>query len=135
MEKYQTSILSILLESKIIQIIRKDNVKGNTVHFLWDRQPETPADYILEVVTHNVDSGKNFLLKSVNASTHTECLKSMLQYLEEDSKQDQTWNVFWRDEKGTKHLSYFNGKDEEEVRQKFFYEDDGRSEIEEIIKI
>lgn len=124
----------IIAESKIIQAIRKDNTRGNTIHFKWDRLSETPADYILDVITHNVSNGQNFLMKSVNAPTHAECLQLMVDYVESKFKDEHNWTVFWTDKDGNTHQSYFRGIDVDEVKTKFFYETSTKSVIDNIKK-
>lgn len=110
------------LESKIIQAFRQDNVRGNTIHFSWDRMSETPADYILKVITRNVANGQLFLLKMVKADTHNQCLLNMLDYIENDMSKEDTWEVEWVDVNNKKWTSHFVGKCETEVREKFYYD-------------
>ena len=109
------------LESKIIQAFRQDNVRGNTIHFSWDRVSETPADYILKVITRNVTNGQLFLLKMVKADTHNQCLLNMLDYIENDMSKEDTWEVEWicKDQEWTSH---FVGKNEQEIKEKFYFD-------------
>jgi hypothetical protein len=127
-EKKQSNI-TIQYESKIIDVVRKDNHRNNTIHFVWDRTPFEPNDFVLQVVTRNVQNGQLFLLKQVEAPTHTECLKQMLDYVKGTFKEDSNWTVFWVDVEGHPHMSYFRGKDQDEVRAKFDYDKNGEVEI------
>lgn len=123
----------IELESKIIQAFRQDNVRGNTIHFEWDRLSETPADYILKVVTRNVTNGQLFLLKMVKADTHNQCLLNMLDYIENDMG-DNTWKVTWIC-KDQEWISHFVGTDEQDVKEKFYFDTTHSAEIISIEKL
>lgn len=123
MKEVQKGSKPIELESKIIQVIRKDNSRGNTIHFHWDRTPFSPSNYILDVITHNVFNGQNFLLKRMEGESHIECLSKMLEYVESAFQDEYSWTVYWTDSQGEQHKSYFRGVDEDEVKQKFFYEE------------
>jgi len=83
--------------------------------------PETPADYILKVITRNVTNGQLFLLKKIEADTKHKCLKDMLHYLENDMADDNKWDVKWTCGDNIDWVSHFVGEDEEEIRDKFYF--------------
>jgi hypothetical protein len=118
---------NIEYETQIIQQIRKDNVNKNTVHFVWDRAPDGfSGDYILNVVTHSLNTRQNFLLKTVNGSTKRSCFVKMLAYVTEKFQQDNNYTVTWkRRNKPGLNTSYFRGKHEDEVRAKFYHDCNG----------
>ena len=113
----------IKLESEIIQQFRANNEVGNTIHFDWDRMSETPADFILTVITKNFINGQLFLLKKVQAPTQHQCLLDMLTYIQNDFIEDE-WEVKWTCNDDTEQTSHFKGKDEEEIRSKFYFDEE-----------
>lgn len=122
----------ITQESKIIQAIREDNHRGNTIHFKWDRLSETPADYFLDVITHNITNGQNFLMKRIFADSKSECLRKMVEYAETGFKDEPSWIVSWVDSNDIEWESYFRGADEDQVKDKFNYDSSAQSVILEI---
>lgn len=117
------------LESEIIQAFRQDNIRGNTIHFEWDRIPVTPSNYILYVITRNVTNGQLFLLKRIEADTHFNCLTNMLEYLHNDAITESIWEVKWIDADNLNWTSHFIGKDEFEVRDKFYFDTENNIEL------
>jgi hypothetical protein len=99
-------------------------VNGNTIHFDWDRAP-FGGNYVLKVITHNIKTNQNFLYKQVDADTEMGCWELMLLYVEKSSKMDSNFTVSWKTADGKEHLSYFRAKDEDEVRNKFYHDNDG----------
>jgi len=124
----------IAIESSIIQAVRSDNFRENIIHFIWDRLPETPADFILEVLTYNIKNGQCFLLKRVFGDTHNNCLLKMFDYVEKTYLNDFTWIVEWKDYNFEDHISIFRGLNEDEVKDKFFYNSNTKSVINKITK-
>jgi hypothetical protein len=109
-------------ETKIIQAVRKDNVNGNTVHFHWDRA-SFGGNYVLRVVTHNIKTNQNFLMKQVDAPTEHECLLAMVKYVEESFKDENSYTIIWSDGAGGEPVeSYFRGVDDDEVTTKFIHD-------------
>ena len=117
------------LQSEIIQAFRQDNVRGNTIHFFWDRIPITPSNYILYVITRNIYNGQIFLLKKIEADTHHNCLTNMLEYLRNDAITESIWEVKWIDDTDLNWTSHFIGKDEIEVRDKFYFDTENEIKI------
>ena len=124
----------IAVESSIIRAVSKDNFRGNTIHFRWDRLPETPADFILEVLTCNHYNGRCFLLKRVFDDTENNCLLQMLDYVEKSYVNEPTWTVEWTNHRLETCTSIFRGLNEDDVRDKFFYDSLARSTIKSITK-
>lgn len=125
----------IELESKIINVVRANNTRGNTFHFQYDRAPlgfEAELDYVLEVITRNVMNGQLFLLKRIEGTSETDCLNRMLEYVESKYKDENNYTVIWNDKDGDEHESYFRSTNEEEVRTKFYFSGHNDATITEI---
>ena len=113
---------NIQFETRVIQALRKDNVNGNTIHFYWDRAP-FGSNYILRVVTHNIKTNQNFLMKQVDAPSKAECWDAMIKYIDTDCKNEESYIVTWSDGKGGEHHeSHFRGKDDMDVTNKFIHD-------------
>lgn len=114
----------IKYESQIMQWVSKDNVNNNTVHFEWyyESQGETMV-WTLYVITHNVRTGQNFLLKHISGQDKVHCYTAMLSYVEHEFRSEHNYIVKWK-VNGTPGIntSYFRGKDEKEVQDKFYYD-------------
>lgn len=130
-------IINIKLESEIMKKVHADN--GATVHFNWDvTTTESGEDesvsssphfeeyvefYTLELITFNPLHEEPFLCHTVKGKSKHNCLKEMRDYIV--SHEDlgiQSWTIEWM-YKG-KHgafTSYFSGKDEEDVLNKFYH--------------
>ena len=129
----KTEELKINYESKIIQVVSLDNSRGNTIHFLWNTTKHLEYT-VLEIITHNPRNSQNFLLKRMNGISQEDCLVKMFAYLKKEYKEEHNWTVFWIDEDGNEHQSYFVGTDEDEVKTKFFYDENTTAKIERIKK-
>lgn len=65
-------------------------------------------------------------MKTVHAPSQSECYKLMLEYATETFKQDHNFVVKWHKEGlDQAQISFFRGKDEDEVRTKFYHDNDG----------
>lgn len=107
----------ILLESIITRHIYKNNQSGCTVHYIYGGCGMDPCS--LQVVTHNPDTNRSFLMHEVTASSKLECLSKMLQYVTDNFRDEHVWSVRWQDMGGQEHLSYFSAVDEQHARNKF----------------
>jgi hypothetical protein len=124
-----------IIEDKIKIIIEEE---GNTVSFKYDWiNPQKPpigqlvdarfdGRMLAEIkaLTHNKQTNETFLLKSISADTHVQCLLKILEYLEHTKKNMNTYTVNWsRIENGvvgTYNTSHFYCHDVIEVVNKFF---------------
>lgn len=112
-------------QTAIIQALRKDNVNRNTIHFVWDRA-SFGGNYILKVITHNIKTEQNFLYKQVDADSESGCWELMMEYVTETHKDDNNYTVEWTlPDSDEVQVSYFRGKNEDEVTTKFYHDNDG----------
>lgn len=126
-------VKSVKIESEILEILMRKNFKTNTFHFIWNSF--LGAGNQLDVVSCNVKTGQIFLLKrSKFHKTKLECLVEILNAIKFEGREDLNWTVFWNDIDGKEHLSYFTGKDENEVREKINYSGSD-SKIKDILEI
>ena len=117
-----------IIEEKIKLIIEEE---GNKVSFKYDWiNPPSSIQFEYKMLaevkafTHNTQTGETFLLKSVSADTHIQCLVKILEYLEHTKKSMNTYTVNWsrveNGSLGTYNTSYFYCHDVIEVVNKFF---------------
>lgn len=120
-------IVKIKLESEIIEKVHADN--GATVHFDWEeprnllKGANKPTVYVLNLVTFNPRHNQPFLCHSISGKTKLECLEAMHKYIvTHEDLGVQSWTIRWR-RKGESEdiISYFNGKNEREVLDKFYH--------------
>jgi hypothetical protein len=130
---YSQEILKV--QSKIFKLIHPKN--GVSVHFRFDPYQG------LDLVTYNEKNDEFFLLKHLNVTTsdidkaHQEYYMylEMLKYVKhlvssiEENKGDETigysFTVVWTREGSPSQISYFYGKDIEEILKKFYYGKEG----------
>jgi hypothetical protein len=108
------------MESKIISTLNRDNGSGNTFHFVWHEDTESVN---LEIVSVNPHNRGIFLLLSQSGDSFLNCLELALENIEVQKSTEYSWTVNWIDENDQKRISYFRGKTEVEVRNKFYYAD------------
>jgi len=110
----------IELESQIIATLNQDNGKSNTFHFIWYNDSESVN---LEIVSCNPQNLQIFLLLSQSGSSFLNCLEMALEKIKDKNSTEYSWTVTWIDENDKEQVSYFRGKNEQEVRNKFYYTD------------
>jgi hypothetical protein len=108
----------IEIESKIIYTLNRDNAKSNTFHFVWYQDSQK---FNLEIVSCNPQNLQIFLLLSQSGYSLLNCLELALERIVLEKSTEYSWTVTWIDEDNKEHISYFLGKNEYEVRNKFYY--------------
>jgi len=124
-------IVRIKLESEIMNKVHADN--GATVHFDWEELPTRKVmgdstsfvepKFKLNLVTFNPRHNQPFLCHSVRDVTKMSCLTEMHKYIiEHEDLGVQSWTIRWRN-KGEQNeiVSYFSGKNERDVLDKFYH--------------
>jgi len=130
---YSQEILKI--QSKIFKLIHPKN--GVSVHFRFNPYQG------LDLVTYNEKNDEFFLLKHMNVNTNEidkpfqeyNMYLEMLKYVNhlvssiEENKGDETigysFTVVWTRDGGPSQISYFYGKDVEDILKKFYYGKEG----------
>lgn len=130
---YSQEILKV--QSKIFKLIHPKN--GVSVHFRFDPYQG------LDLVTYNEKNDEFFLLKHLNVTTSDidKTYQEYYMYLEmlkyvkhlvssiEENKGDETigysFTVVWTREGSPSQISYFYGKDIEDILKKFYYGKEG----------
>lgn len=116
----------IRLESEIFGFLNRDNYRRNTFHFSWQEDTESVS---CSVLSCNPITGQVFLLHSESGDSHQKALEKILESLRESSSEEYSWKVVWVDKLSKAHVSYFRGRNEEEVRSKFYYDDTDNNAI------
>ncbi|MFT4544164.1 MAG: hypothetical protein ACI9UR_001324 [Bacteroidia bacterium] len=113
------------LEGEIITLIFEDN--KNTVHFDYHVDIDD-VDYsiMLDLYTRNARNGAVFLLHQTRGTSSVDVLRKMLTFLQSQHLADEKcpYTVKWVDRTEadkTEHVSYFYEANEDDVREKFFY--------------
>lgn len=105
------------LEYEITQLIQKSG--PCYVHFQYLKGGK------LQVITYNFQHGQAFLMGEFDSdpkeNSRVPALEQCLKYLRNQHPEEFIFTVKWKDVgKGSNHVSYFRGKNEEEVKKKFF---------------
>lgn len=113
-------IIRIKLESDIIKKVHADN--GSTVHFEWE-EVGNDLGYKLNLYTFNPVHNQTFLCHSVQERTKLGCLEEMHHYMTtHEDMGEQSWTVIWREKGSNEQItSYFRGKNERVVLDKFYH--------------
>ncbi|MEZ4829445.1 MAG: hypothetical protein R3C61_24645 [Bacteroidia bacterium] len=74
----------------------------------------------LDLITINPKHDQSFLYHSVEATTRTEALRLMVEYITKNFRQEHSYTVQWTKKgQGELHTSYFRARDMYEVLDKF----------------
>ena len=120
------------LENEIIKTLNKDNTNNNTFHFKFLEDTESVR---LNIISCNSNTKHIFLLIENSGDSIIDCLDKALSDIKKEKAQEYSWIVKWIDDVNNEHISYFIGKNETEVRNKFYYSDDGNIAIVDIKKM
>ena len=109
------------VESQIISILNKNNTRGNTFHFKWYVEPHHIMG--LDIISCNPITKHQFLLLRVEGEElmTIDCLNMALEKITQENNDEYSWVVKWIDEDNSEHVSYFRGKTEYDIREKFYY--------------
>jgi hypothetical protein len=115
----------IKLESQIQKILWSDNEV--TSHFDYRVHMNSKNNTIeLNLLTYNSVHEEYMLLHRILGKSSIDCLEKMIDYLKNVTPRQTyysytiTWNKIG--EKGEPHVSYFRGKTENDVKNKFLHE-------------
>jgi hypothetical protein len=102
----------IRFENEITQFLEKDNHRRCTVHFRDDGNK-------LSVLTFNPVTKHTFCFFSTEGDHKMKRLSDALEYAKTQLAEEFSWTVKWKNLAREEQISYFYGKDEDEVRLKF----------------
>lgn len=122
----------IELENEIIKTLNKDNTNNNTFHFKFSEDTESVR---LNIISCNPNTKQIFLLIENSGDSIIDCLDKALDDIKKEKAQEYSWVVKWIDDVNNENISYFIGKNETEVRNKFYYSDDRNISIFDIKKM
>ncbi len=124
MAKIDKKLEQIKLQHDISEILRSDN--GVSAHFDYHVNLLLESEGVkLNLLTYNQKHNEYMLLHSTLGASSIECLNKMLSYIQTFKQQGRNYSFTVQWEKSgdkIKHTSYFWGRSEEEVRQKFLHE-------------
>jgi hypothetical protein len=106
----------IIIEHKIIDLLRKDNVNKNTFHF---QEHGVIGKRFLDLYTYNPRTETLMFYHGVDGINKIDCLEKMLEYIKGNvKKMEYSWTVIWEGSSKEHHVSYFRGITESEVKLK-----------------
>jgi hypothetical protein len=114
----------IRLESQLQRLLHQDN--GVTAHFDYRIQMNSAKNTVeLHLLTFNPVHDDYMLLHKTKGPSAIDCLQEMHDYIRQQKNlgKEKSFTISWsKSGEGEKHQSYFRGKNEEEVLQKFLHE-------------
>lgn len=124
MSKIDKKLEQIKLQHRIAEVLREDN--GVSCHFDYHVNLLSEDETIrLNLLTYNERHDEYMLMHTTQGATSIICLEKMWQYLEGLKKtgRQYSYTIRWS-KKGdeTQFTSYFWGKSEADVLQKFLHE-------------
>ena len=123
----------IIIEHKIIDLLRKDNVNNNTFHFQEDG---AISKRFLTLYTYNPRTQTKMTYHTTEGHTSVECLKLMLDYVKGNVKKTEySWTVIWEGPNKEHHVSYFRGVTVADVKIKCSSADNNVKKIISIVKM
>jgi hypothetical protein len=124
----------IIIEHKIIDLLRKDNVNKNTFHFRFYFGGSSKR--FLTLYTYNPRTQTKMTYHTAEGPTSVECLKLMLDYVKGNVKKTEySWTVIWEGPNKEHHVSYFRGVTESDVKIKCSSADNNVKKIISIVKM
>ena len=113
----------IRLESQIQKMLHRDN--GVTSHFDYHIHINSKNTVELHLLTFNPIHDDYMLLHSALGKSSIDCLEKMIGYIQQKhlAEEEKSFTISWKKlNDGQTYQSYFRGKSEEEVLQKFLHE-------------
>tara|TARA_R110002020_G_scaffold113236_3_gene260299 strand:- start:2336 stop:2734 length:399 start_codon:yes stop_codon:yes gene_type:complete len=124
----------IIIEHKIIDLLRKDNVNKNTFHFRFYFGGSSENNLVL--YTYRPRTETMMIYHKVHGKTKIDCLNQMFEYVKGNvKKMEYSWTVIWEGPNKEHNVSYFRGITESDIKVKCTVSDNNVKKIISITKM